>query len=362
MQRKEARRRRAIVLGAVSAAALVAALVPFGGSASAATSSGSSSNVNDCTSILRPPISLVPDGTSNVTITIGSDAAPDPHLGAPITLSNSTVTADVPPDLLIQGYNFGILTNGQQIAATLDLTIGGSNTVEGTHAYATIPATATIVIHDPDGTPGTGDETADPLSVTTPLPDTTWTPVDPSLPVVFTEVSAVINAVVPIGDQNYTSTQTCSVTDPTPFVTVSPGSATSSSSSSSSSSSRSSSSSSSSVSSTTASTASTTTSVPSETSTTVAQSCKPGNGYGDKNHCHTGPPGHHKHHGDFGPNHDGDDNHDGHGANHHAESLAMRFVAARTSAPGRAGLVVLLGLATALVAVGGRVPRRRRVA
>jgi len=39
---------------------------------------------------------------------------------------------------------------------------------------------------------------------------------------------------------------------------------------------------------TTSSTPTTSTSVP--TSTTEA--CKPGNGFGDKNHCHTGPPGH----------------------------------------------------------------------
>lgn len=35
-------------------------------------------------------------------------------------------------------------------------------------------------------------------------------------------------------------------------------------------------------------TSTTTTTVPSTTSTTV---CKPGYGYGDKNHCHSGPPG-----------------------------------------------------------------------
>jgi hypothetical protein len=28
------------------------------------------------------------------------------------------------------------------------------------------------------------------------------------------------------------------------------------------------------------------------TTTTVPENCKPGYGHGDKNHCHTGPPGH----------------------------------------------------------------------
>ena len=38
----------------------------------------------------------------------------------------------------------------------------------------------------------------------------------------------------------------------------------------------------------------TTTSFDGQTTTTVA-SCKPGWGYGDKNHCHSGPPGQRKH-------------------------------------------------------------------
>jgi MYXO-CTERM domain-containing protein len=38
--------------------------------------------------------------------------------------------------------------------------------------------------------------------------------------------------------------------------------------------------------------------VPPTTSTTIAQLCKPGNGYGDKNHCHSGPPGQNKNNGD----------------------------------------------------------------
>jgi hypothetical protein len=45
---------------------------------------------------------------------------------------------------------------------------------------------------------------------------------------------------------------------------------------------------------------STTTTVP-ETTTTLAPSCKPGWGYGDKNHCHSGPPGLVGHHPGHGP-------------------------------------------------------------
>ena len=39
------------------------------------------------------------------------------------------------------------------------------------------------------------------------------------------------------------------------------------------------------------------------TTTTVAPQCKPGWGYGDTNHCHSGPPGLNKHHGNSGHGH-----------------------------------------------------------
>jgi len=156
-----------------------------------------------------------------VTIEISSDAAPQPHLGDPITLSNTKVTVKVPLDLLIQGYNFGILANGQVIPATLDLVIAGSNTTEGSHTYATIHSNSKLVVHDPDGTPGTDDETADPLSVTTSLPNTVWHPKDVSKAVFFTQKSAVIKATVPIGDQDYISTQTCATKNPASFIALS---------------------------------------------------------------------------------------------------------------------------------------------
>jgi len=171
--------------------------------------------------MLRPAISLVPDGTSQVTVIIGSDASPQPHLGDPITLSKTTVTVKVPGDLLVQGYNFGILTNGQKIAATLALSVNGSNTTEGSHTYATLHSTSTVVIHDPDGTPGSGDESADPLSVTTTLPNTLWHPKDATKPVFFSEKSAKIVATVPIGDVNYFDTQSCSTPNAPAFVALS---------------------------------------------------------------------------------------------------------------------------------------------
>jgi hypothetical protein len=152
---------------------------------------------------------------------IATDADPQPHLGDPITLSNTKVTVKVPPDILVTGYNFGILKNGQIIPATLSLKIGGSNTTEGTHTYPLIHSNSKIAIHDPDGVPGSKDESADPLSVTASLPNTVWHPADASKPVYFSEKSAVIVATVPIGDQDYTDTQTCATPNAPAFVALS---------------------------------------------------------------------------------------------------------------------------------------------
>jgi hypothetical protein len=156
-----------------------------------------------------------------VTVVIGTDASPQPHLGDPINLTKTTVTVKVPGDLLVQGYNFGIVSNGEVIPATLSLTVNGSNTTEGTHTYPLIHSSPKVVIHDPDGVPGTNDESADPLSVTASLANTLWHPKDASKPVFFSEKSAIIKATVPIGDVNYTDTQTCNTPNAPAFVALS---------------------------------------------------------------------------------------------------------------------------------------------
>ncbi len=47
--------------------------------------------------------------------------------------------------------------------------------------------------------------------------------------------------------------------------------------------------------STTTGTTTTVTTTTASTTSTASTQCKPGNGFGDKNHCHSGPPGHKKH-------------------------------------------------------------------
>jgi hypothetical protein len=170
---------------------------------------GSISGQHSCTSVLRPAIPLFEDGSSIVKVDLSGDASPQPHLGEPIALTNAEVTVTTPADLLLQSYDFAILTNGETIPVAIDLALAGSHTVEGVHTYATIHSNVTLTIHDPDGVPGTGDESADPIAITASLPDTVWHPVDASQPVLFTEHSAVIAATIPIGDAQYVWSQTC---------------------------------------------------------------------------------------------------------------------------------------------------------
>ena len=86
------------------------------------------------------------------------------------------------------------------------------------------------------------------------------------------------------------------------------------------------------------STTTTSTTVPTTTTTAACEAAKPdrpGNGYGDKNHCHTGPPGN----GGDGPK--------------------VKAIANRTDPSDRYGALAL-GLALAVVALGVTAPPRRR--
>ena len=92
----------------------------------------------------------------------------------------------------------------------------------------------------------------------------------------------------------------------------------------------------------------TTTTVP-KTTTTVVKKCKPGYGYGDKNHCHSGPPGQNKKHDD---NKKKDD---------HGQSFVARTVDFVRPNTGTGLAVLVLVTLIAISAMGAFVLRRRRV-
>jgi len=117
---------------------------------------------------------------TDINFTHSGTATPNPAtLGVDtVTLPATTsVTADFPSAVLIAGYNLGLLTVGvNNIPGTMDVTILGSNTVEGSQTLSGIIISGSTTITDPDGVAGSGDEGATPLTVSTTIPATTWTP------------------------------------------------------------------------------------------------------------------------------------------------------------------------------------------
>jgi hypothetical protein len=143
---------------------------------------GSETNINKCVSTLLP--ALQPPSDAAVTVTLSTDAFPQPHKGDPITLSNGKATITVAKELLQLGVTSGLVTDGMKIPSTATLVIAGAGTTEGTHAYTT---KGTSTVHVVGGQ-------AQPLVATAPLPNTTWHPKNATDPVTFTEKSLKIAA------------------------------------------------------------------------------------------------------------------------------------------------------------------------
>jgi hypothetical protein len=144
---------------------------------------GSVTNTNKCTSSLLPALQP-PDPNAKVTLTLSTDAFPQPHKGEPITLSNTKATINVDKALLQLGVTSGLVTDGMQIPSTATLVVTGSGTTEGTHTYK---VTGTSTVHVVNGQ-------AQPLVATSALPNTTWHPKNATDPVIFTEKSLNIAA------------------------------------------------------------------------------------------------------------------------------------------------------------------------
>lgn len=117
---------------------------------------------------------------SDLTWTLAGEATPDPAtVGAgDVTLAGSTVGVDIPATLLIAGYNLGLLTTGaNSIPTTIYVARTATNVVGGPVTQVDhFDITASTTISDPNGIPGSGDETATPLAVSHSLPDMVVTP------------------------------------------------------------------------------------------------------------------------------------------------------------------------------------------
>lgn len=82
----------------------------------------------------------------------------------------------MPGQVFVTGYNLGLVQDGQMVAGKIRATIAASNTAEGQQDTNLVDTEiGPIDITDPDGTPGTGDETAAPASASVSFADMSWT-------------------------------------------------------------------------------------------------------------------------------------------------------------------------------------------
>jgi K319L-like, PKD domain/Calx-beta domain len=157
---------------AVLALAAAAVFVLPASSASA----GSATVSNACANSVTPNFSQIEVTTS------GDDGL---ALVNPAGATSTTVTqsADIPGAIFVAGYNLGLLQQGvNNIPANVQTKIEGTNTAQGTQTTNTVggsppngSVTVTTTITDPDGTPGTGDETATPASFSVTYDPLNWT-------------------------------------------------------------------------------------------------------------------------------------------------------------------------------------------
>jgi len=162
-------------LGAITAVvALLGSLVATVAIGVSPASAGTVTTTNACFSNATATYSDLNWGLTGV-------ATPNPAtLGAGnITLGSSSVAVNIPATLLLAGYNLGLLTVGvNNIPTNVYVARHATNVSSpaGGNQVDNFSIVATTTITDPNGIPGSGDESATPLSVNQPLPNMVVTP------------------------------------------------------------------------------------------------------------------------------------------------------------------------------------------
>jgi hypothetical protein len=127
--------------------------------------------------------SVTPNFSQIEVTTSSSDGVDTVAPGGATTSSGLTQSAAIPGDIFVAGYNLGLLVVGSNnIPANVRSTIEATNTIEGSQNTNWVGGTppdgsvsVTTTITDPDGAPGTGDETATPASFSVSYNDLNWT-------------------------------------------------------------------------------------------------------------------------------------------------------------------------------------------
>jgi hypothetical protein len=158
------------VLVALAAAAVFAWPTSPAGAASSTVS-------NACSNSVTANFSQIEVTTS------GDDGLTTVAPAGATTTSNLTQSAAIPGAIFVAGYNLGLLQVGvNNIPANVQTKIEATNTVQGTQTTnqvggsppnGTVAVTTTIT--DPDGTPGTGDESATDAAFSVTYNNLNWT-------------------------------------------------------------------------------------------------------------------------------------------------------------------------------------------
>jgi K319L-like, PKD domain len=163
--------------GPIQAGLAVLALAAASGMAFASSASAGTATVaNACANSVTPNFSQIGVTTS------GDDGVNFATPGQALSESASQ-SAAIPGAIFVAGYNLGLLVVGvNNVPANVRSTIEATNTVEGsqnTNTVGGVPPNGTVsvttTITDPDGTPGTGDETATDASFSVTYNNLSWT-------------------------------------------------------------------------------------------------------------------------------------------------------------------------------------------
>src|SRR6266508_5297264 len=167
------RRRSALAVLALAAAAVF--VLP-----ASSASAGSATVSNACANSVTANFSQIEVTTSG---TDGVDLPATVPGGGATTTSGLTQSAAIPGAIFVAGYNLGLLVVGpNNIPANVQTKIEATNTTQGTQTTNQVggsppngSVTVSTTITDPDGVPGTGDETGTDATFNVAYNNLSWT-------------------------------------------------------------------------------------------------------------------------------------------------------------------------------------------
>lgn len=115
-------------------------------------------------------------GYDEISVNLTGTAPASVSPGASFSLTGLGLSLQIQGQFFVAAYNLGLLPNGGSVPGTVQAVIEGTNTVEGTQSTNNVAVViGPVTISDPDGTPGTGDESAAPVGISANFANQTWT-------------------------------------------------------------------------------------------------------------------------------------------------------------------------------------------